>query len=435
MSLGLALALLSSLPASPAPSAAAALPKQEPTTAPAAVSLEGEARFDEVDGVSVLMWGEHTVLRDLRYFSKGQTLPFDPARVQLEQNGQLLQFRPTSDADRTLVLQATFAVDYAPTIVQSAAPTDGILQYGIGRSASERCDLLIAAQAGLALRAPGSLALDYWLAGGPAELHLKLRQEPTIELQQAPSKQEGLNLDWLKLALLETFKKRELPFPAALEELFIHPLPKGMERRAFAPNAAATLAQPTLINVRVGELPDVPAFDIVLVMNPTDEVLTQRVDFAALGWDKPKRQRIVIQLDDGSSLGVVREGFDLAVPARGYAMATLRAPMPRGLIANSDGPLAPLLRPWTFESLTAAQSGVVDFWSTWKVATPNAEGGWAVFSVADGRDAPFRVGVAEDEQENGLVFRQQDALLFLELPAVQAAEWLVRLHFDGRVDG
>ena len=107
----------------------------------------------------------------------------------------------------------------------------------------------------------------------------------------------------------------------------------------------------------------------------------------------------------------------------------------KGSPAWPDGPLAPLLRPWLFESLTAAQSGVVDFWSTWKVGTPNADGGWAVFSVADGRDAPFRVGVAEDEQENGIVYRQQDALLFLELPAVQAAEWLVRLHFDGRVDG
>ena len=37
-------------------------------------------RLEVVDQVPFLLWGEHTVLRDLRFVSKGQTFPFDPAR-------------------------------------------------------------------------------------------------------------------------------------------------------------------------------------------------------------------------------------------------------------------------------------------------------------------------------------------------------------------
>lgn len=394
-------------------------------------------RIEVVDQVPMLMWGEHTVLRDLRFVVKGQVLPFDAARVRIEADGVRARFVPATPADEQLVLRGTFALDYEPIIQQSTVPgANAPLQFVVGRVASELCDLLIAREGGLALHAPGCLDLGFWLEGGPAEVRLKLRDAPSIDLIPAPDAQDQA-LPGLRQALSERFAAAKREVPADLQDLWFTPLPDELSRRALAPTAAVALDQPRVINLRVGARPDQAAFDVLMLHNPTEQAQTMEVDFAALGWERPKRQRLVVLNEDGSHLGVVTERCAVQVPARGHALVTVRNIMPRGMIASSDGPLAPIRSPWVWKSLSSAPSGVVRFRSGWECHKHSGAAGWAVFSVADGRRAPFFIGGASEilgeEESQGLVYAQDNELLKLEIPAGKAGKRSLELEFTGRV--
>ena len=163
-------------------------------------------RIEVIDQVPMLMWGEHTVLRDLRFVVKGQVLPFDAARVRIEADGDRGRILPAGPADEQLVLRGTFALDYEPIIQQASHPgVDAPLQFVVGRVASELCDLLIAREHNLALHAPGCLDLNFWLEGGPAEVRLKLRDAPSIDLIPAP-RAEDAALPGLRSALRDRLR-------------------------------------------------------------------------------------------------------------------------------------------------------------------------------------------------------------------------------------
>ena len=394
-------------------------------------------RIEIVDQVPMLMWGEHTVLRDLRFVVKGQVLPFDAARVKIEADGDRARFLPASPADEQLVLRGTFALDYEPIIQQLTVPGDAApLQFVIGRIASELCDLLIAREGGLALHAPGCLDLDFWLEGGPAEVRLKLRDAPSIDLIPAPQAKDTA-LPGLRDALREHFAAAKRELPSDLEDLWFTPLPDGLARRALAPSALVQLDQPRVINLRVGARPDQAAFDVLMLHNPGDKAQAIEVDFASLGWEKPKRQRLVVLNEDGSHLGVVSERCTIQVPARGHALVTIRNIMPRGMVASSESPLAPIRSPWVWKSLSSAPSGVVRFRSDWECRKHSGEAGWAIFAVADGRRAPYFIGGAKeflaDEETQELDYAQDNEILKLEIPAGNAGKRSLELKFTGRV--
>ncbi|MCH2100463.1 MAG: hypothetical protein MK209_00855 [Planctomycetes bacterium] len=394
-------------------------------------------RIEIVDQVPTLMWGEHMVLRDLRFVVKGQVLPFDPARVKIETDGDRARFVPASVSDEQLVMRGTFALDYEPIIQQANLPTaDAPLQFVIGRVASELCDLLITREGGLALHAPGCLDLDFWLEGGPAEVRLKLRDSPSIDLIRAPQAQDAA-LPSLRKALSARFAEAKRQVPADLTDLWLTPLPSELKRRSLAPMAKASLDQPRIVNLRVGALPDQAAFDLLMLHNPSDQAQNMEVDFEALGWERPKRQRLVVLNEDGSDLGILSERFSLLVPAHGYAIITVRNVMPRGMLASSDGPLAPIRSPWIWSSLTSAPSGVVRFQSGWQCRKHNGQSGWIVFSVADGRQAPFFIGGAREligkEDSADLKYRQNNQLLRLEIPAGNAGKRRLEIDFTGRI--
>ncbi|MAW59553.1 MAG: hypothetical protein CMJ94_01815 [Planctomycetes bacterium] len=392
-------------------------------------------RLEVVDQVPFLLWGEHTVLRDLRFVSKGQTFPFDPARVRIEADGSGARFVPASAEDEGLVIRGTFALDYDPLILQSQlASPEAPVQFVIGRVASELCDLLATREGGLALHAPGCLDLNFWLEGGPAELRLKLRERPTLQLIPTPPTEDRA-LAGLRSGLRQAATETKRSLRPSIEELWFASLPDKLERRALAPTVVADLSQPRIFNLRVGALPDQAAFDVLMLHNPTAETRTMKVDYAALGWERPKRQRFVVLNEDGSSLGTLADGFELRVPPRGQTLVTLRTVMPRGMVASSAGPLAPMLEPWLWKSLTAAASGIVRFDSTWACRAHSGQAGWVVFSVADGRNNPYRVEKAELEQGSEVEVEQQGALVLLRLPASEPGTRSLLLKYVGRVDG
>lgn len=396
-------------------------------------------RIEVVDQVPMLMWGEHTVLRDLRFVVKGQVLPFDAARVKIEADGQRARFLPASPEDEQLVLRGTFALDYEPIIQQSTLPApDAPLQFVVGRVASELCDLLIATEDRLALHAPDCLDLDFWLEGGPAEVRLKLRDAPSIDLIPAPVAEDQA-LPSLRQAINERFAAAKREVPADLQDLWFTPLPDSLSRRALAPSASVALDQARVINLRVGARPDQTAFDVLMLHNPTDQTQSMEIDFTALGWEKPKRQRLVVLNEDGSHLGAVAERCTIQVPAGGHSIVTLRNIMPRGMVASSDGPLAPVRTPWTWKSLTSAPSGVVRFRSNWVCRNHSGETGWVLFSVADGRRAPFFISEAnelvkpKDREAIGLSLDQANALVRVLIPAGTAGKREIELAYTGRV--
>lgn len=394
-------------------------------------------RIEVIDQVPMLMWGEHTVLRDLRFVVKGQTLPFDPTRIKIEADGTRARFLPASVADDGLVLRGTFALDYEPIIQQlRAGDADAPLQFVVGRVASELCDLLIAREGGLALHAPGCLDLDFWLEGGPAEVRLKLRDAPSLDLIAAPPSKDHA-LPALRATLRARFEAAKRAVPADLEDLWFTALPDGLSRRALAPTATVQLDQPRVINLRVGARPDQAAFDVLMLHNPSDKAQSMEVDFAALGWEKPRRQRLVVLNEDGSHLGVVTERCSIQVPARGHALVTIRNVMPRAMLASSDGPLAPIRSPWVWKSLSSAPSGIVRFRSRWQCRNHDGSAGWVVFSVADGREAPYLIGAARellaDNQSVDLSYAQDSELIRIAIPAGEAGKRSLEMNFTGRV--
>jgi hypothetical protein len=407
-------------------------PPSAPAQEAVPVVTEQGPHFATVEGVDSLLWGERVVLRDLRFQIKGQSSPFDAAMLVTQVTGERIQISAGADADPDLQLVGTFSMDYEPEILQQQVPPGAPLQFAIGRIASELCDTLIAREAGVALVAPGCLDLDFWLEGGPAEVRLKLRDAPTLELTPAP-KVDDHCLKGLQALLRANAEASKSPLRADLEELFFAKLPTDVQRRALAPGMTPKLDGPTIINVRVGARPDQAAYDLLVLHNPGGESASMTVNFQELGWDKPRKKRNLILNADGSSLGELELSCTVMVPARGTVLLTARSLMPRGVIASSDGPLAPILRPWDWRSLTSAPSGVVTFVSTYECSQPSPGPGWIVIAVADGRNAPFRIDEVRDEQDEMLVFERRKSIARIQTAASDAETRKIVIQYKGRV--
>jgi hypothetical protein len=417
----LSLAFLAGLasPVAPAQEAAAAATEQGP-------------HFAIVEGVASLNWGDRVVLRDLRFQIKGQRMPFDLAKVVTKVTGERIQISASDSAEANLQLLGTFSMDYDPEILQQVVAPHAPIQFAIGRIASELCDTLIAREAGVALVAPGCLDLDFWLEGGPAEIRIKLRDTPTLELTPAPKVDDDC-LAGLQILLREHAKVSKSPLRADIEELLFAELPQDISRRALAPSMIPKLDGPTIINVRVGARPDQAPFDMLMLHNPGHDSANIKVNFQELGWDKPRKKRNLIFNSDGSSLGELELSCSIPVPAGGTVLLTARSLMPRGVIASSDGPLAPILRPWDWRSLTSAPSGQVTFKSTYECSKPTPGPGWIVCAVADGRNAPFRIEAPRNEQGKSLVFEQRKSIARIETVASDAKRRKVVIEYMGRI--
>lgn len=400
--------------------------------APVAATTEQGPHFAVVDGAASLNWGDRVVLRDLRFQIKGQSMPFDLAKLATKVTGESIEISASESAEADLQLVGTFALDYEPEILQQKVAPNAPIQLAIGRVASELCDTLIAREAGLALLAPGCLDLDFWLEGGPAEVRLKLRDAPSLELTAAPQIDEHC-LKGLQSLLRSQAEASKTPLRADIEELLFAALPSDIRRRALAPSMTPDLAGPTIINVRVGARPDQAPFDVLMLHNPTGEATTIDVNFQELGWDKPRKKRNLIFNADGSTLGERELSCSIPVPARGTVLLTARSLMPRGVIASSDGPLAPILRPWDWRSLTTAPSGAVSFVSTYACSKPTPGPGWIVCSVADGRNPPFRIDIPRDEQGEVLVFTRHGSIARIETRASDAEQREVVIEYKGRI--
>lgn len=407
-------------------------PPVAPAQEAAAAATEQGPHFAVVDGVASLKWGDRVVLRDLRFQIKGQRMPFDAAKLVTQVTGERIQISASDSAEADLQLVGTFSMDYDPEILQQSVAPDAPIQFAIGRIASELCDTLIAREAGVALVAPGCLDLDFWLEGGPAEIRIKLRDAPTLELTPAPQVDDHC-LKGLQALLRANAAASKAPLRADLEELMFAELPSDVSRRALAPSMTPKLDGPTIINVRVGARPDQAAFDILMLHNPGNEAANIEVNFQDLGWDKPRKKRNLIFNADGSSLGELELNCSIPVPARGTILLTARSLMPRGVIASSDGPLAPILRPWDWRSLTSAPSGTVAFVSTYECSKPTPGPGWIICAVADGRNAPFRIDVPRNEQGDSLVFTQEKSIARIETVASDAAQRKVVIQYKGRI--
>jgi hypothetical protein len=399
---------------------------------PAATATETGPHFATVEGVDSLLWGKRVVLRDLRFQIKGQRIPFDAAKLTTQVEGNRIQISASDQAEADLQLVGTFSLDYDPDILQQIVAPDAPIQFAIGRIASELCDTLIAREAGFALVAPGCLDLDFWLEGGPAEIRVKLRDAPTLELTPAPQVDDHC-LTGLQSLLRTQAKANKLPLRADVAELLFAELPSDVSRRALAPSMQPKLDGPTIINVRVGARPDQAPFDVLMLHNPGSETAQMAVNFQELGWDKPRKKRNLVFNADGSSLGELELSCTIPVPAGGTVLLTARALMPRGVFVSSDGPLAPILRPWDWRSLNSAPSGKVSFISTYECSDPTPGPGWIVIAVADGRNAPFRIGTPSDEQGRELVFEQRQSIARIQTVASDAELRKLVIEYDGRV--
>jgi hypothetical protein len=399
---------------------------------PAATATESGPHFATVEGADSLLWGERVVLRDLRFQIKGQRIPFDAAKLVTKVTGDRIQISAHADAEDDLQLVGTFSLDYDPEILQQVVAPDAPIQFAIGRIASELCDTLIARDAGVALVAPGCLDLDFWLEGGPAELRIKLRDAPTLELTAAPQVDDHC-LTGLQSLLRAQAKDNKVALRSDIEELLFAELPKDVSRRALAPSMQPKIEGPTIINVRVGARPDQAPFDVLMLHNPGSETAEMAVNFQELGWDKPRKKRNLVFNADGSALGELELSCSIPVPAGGTILLTARSLMPRGVFVSSDGPLAPILRPWDWRSITSAPSGKVSFISTYECSHPTAGPGWIVLAVADGRNAPFRVGTSRDEQGEELVFQQRNSIVRIETVASEQELRKLVVEYDGRV--
>lgn len=398
----------------------------------AAVAAVQGPHFATVEGVESLVWGDRVVLRDLRFQIKGQRVPFDASKLVTQVTGDRIQISASETAESDLQLVGTFSLDYDPEILQQMVADDAPIQFAIGRIASELCDTLIAREAGVALVAPGCLDLDFWLEGGPAEVRIKLRDSPTLELTPAPQVDDHC-LKGLRSLFRDHAEASKVPLRADIEELLFAELPKDVSRRALAPSMMPKIDGPTIINVRVGARPDQAPFDVLMLHNPGSESMDFAINFQDLGWDKPRKKRNLVFNADGSSLGELELSCSIAVPAGGTVLLTARSLMPRGVFVSSDGPLAPILRPWDWRSITSAPSGKVSFVSTYECSKPTPGPGWIVIAVSDGRNAPYRIGTARDEQNQEIVFQQRRSIARIQTVASDDDRRKLVIQYDGRV--
>lgn len=409
--------------------ATAAAPAQDE----AASAPEG-LRFEERDGAPALLWGEHVLMRNPALMRSGLPVDFDAARIRFEAAGDGYRVLPADPADADLHLVGTFALSFQPELIQLAAGSGEALQFVIGRVASESCDALVAPESGLALVAPGCMQLDFWLQGGPAELRIKLDEQPLLRLIDAPQRSEAL-LTKVRGQLRAALSDDKTPLPPEVEQMMFAPLPEPWQRVPLAAQATLDPARPLVVNLRVADTGRAPAFDLLLFHNPDDAPRQMTVDFVELGWEKPRRDRFAVLYPDGDCLGIVERTLTVDVPAGGWTIASLRYRMPRGVIASSDGPLAPLLLPWEWQQLVAAPTGVMEVETTWAAPARGDNAGWLVLSVADGRRAPLEVGTVLDEQDRELEFSQNGAWARVMRQASEAETRELTVRFQGREDG
>jgi hypothetical protein len=289
---------------------------------------------------------------------------------------------------------------------------DPALSLAVGQQVSTQVHAIADVSRGLMLSLPkGSLDCSSWLEGG--KLHFQADMKTGFQFKVLP----------LPAGIGQIAQVEGLPGPA---------LPKGWEARMMS-SAHATKG-PNLINLRVGKADPHPFFDVVLLHNPNKKAHQFKVDFEALGWERPKRWRIALDWTHGELLGTFRRELAVEVAGKSTTIVVVRYEMPRSIIATSLSPLSQVIAPWTWFSLSAAPSGSEEITCTYD-APKGPDGEWIALSAADNRKAPpFKVLAISDENENKLKFSQKGALLLVQRLNKDAQERrYLKVFSDGRL--
>ena len=307
-----------------------------------------------------------------------------------------------------------FGGDNAFPFVKDNLSSGGVpaISLAIGRQVAEHINAIADVSRGLMLSLPtGSLDCSSWLEGGKLRFQADMKTGFQFEISPLPA---GIG----QIAQVEG-----LPGPA---------LPKGWEARLMSTANAAP--GPNLVNLRVGKADPHPFFDVVLLHNPNKKAHQFKVDFEALGWERPKRWRIALDWTHGELLGTFRRELAVEVAGKSTTIVVVRYEMPRSIIATSLSPLSQVIAPWTWFSLSAAPSGSEEITCTYD-APKGPDGEWIALSAADNRKAPpFKVLAISDENENKLKFSQKGALLLVQRLNKDALERrYLKVFSDGRL--
>jgi len=393
-------------------------------------------RFEVREGSHVMVWHDQVVLRDLSLEKDGVPLGFQPDMVRFKESNGGYLIRGANKEANQLRFRATFALSYEPQIRSSVPPGEGIAQFLIGRQATTVSDLLIDPASGWALQAPDCLDLAFWQEGGPAELDIRLKQKAVLRMGKASSwlgDQTDAPLNALRERVAKDFSAREQAVSAELRQILESELPGELSIDAVSPSAARFADdQPLLANFRIASPNSDVRFDLVILHNPGIGPRDMRIDYASLGWEKPKRQRIAVRFPDGHCFGALKEGLEVTVPAQTWQVFVFRPPMPQGVMASSAGPLAELLTPWKWESSAPERAGTQAYRARYVCENVPKKGIWAIFSVAAGRTDPLRVTGVTDENGTSVAFVQDGPWFSFKLGPSESARRELSVLTRGR---
>ncbi len=396
--------------------------------------------IQEVEGEYQLLWGYQPVLRNLSINLQGQPVDFDPALIEFQTDGSLASFaRASGGVGGLMQMTGLFALSFKPKLRRSQPLEGGILQYISGNTGGRNCDVILAPKKGLAVKLTGcGMDLAAYQVGAPLELRFDLDKKPSITMTDAPERAEDQNdFAGLEAELKRRFADKDGNLPRTLQQLVEQP-PRA-PRHFHLANLAGVQpsAETQLINFRIGEGANFPAQDVFLFLNSSDQKRKLTADFKALGWDKIKMRRMAVQYPDGDCLGEMRGSLSATVPAEGWAVVLLRKPMPRGVLATSDGPFFALSRLWEWTGSGTAKSGERSFFAAYKGPGTTSDGGWMILSTSNGAREPYTLENVTDPDGNPFQFRYNpgDSWAWVEYPVNENESQTIHFHFGNAGPG